>query len=397
MTNNTLVTVDVSQLANHVRKHVPEQIEASFAVYVASDVHEKVPKPIYKTLYEESSNGRLVSSISLDLNIPDFLVGPQFQQGSSVFACGRAALEIVRIELARIGLPKEALDKLTTEDVTWQQVRLPFMFRFVSEEKAPATKPRSGRLAPKSHGFGVSRVPTCAALDVEKFKMLMPHYARFLGLKLHHVWGRHIVEYRQREENPDATGVVLIVECRPAEELARVDVILDNGYLKSHRLDTLNSWHNAYAENKYESIFRDTLRKRFCLDEPEWHLNVLPEEVYNNSPSQRASVLLREYVAGKNPIDSSCFGFEENRSESTKKTAVRRYRTTILSTLGIDINTPWSKEQHRLRSFFSRRLEYPGDFRPDTKSAQSCFCQATSEQLLNYLWQTYQNAGPSAD
>lgn len=367
--------------------------------------YSATPTPVFETFWSESSGMRLVSHITASQNVPDTVAGCHFEQGTSVFACGRAALELVRIDLAQAGLTKQELDNLTTAHVTLQKVSLPFFIRFDDKAQATPKKATRGKIvAPQSLGFQALD-PGSGDLDLKKFKVAMRHYALLLGLKLSHRPGYFPVEFRgcedDTQENSNALkgsttrkfdGIVLSAECRPSEKLVRIDVNLDEGYLQSHGWDSLDSWRTAYAQNRYECIFNDTVQRMFGLDKKEWDLSKPSEEIYSGSSGRREDTLLREYIAGRNPIASSCFTFEACRSDTKKKAAVKKYRISILDRTGIDIKNPWSKEQHRLRNFLIPQLRYPGDFQPNAERMLALFCKENWQHLLNGLCRAYEDA-----
>lgn len=117
--------------------------------------------PAYKIFWAESIRARLATHITADLNVPATLVGHHFEYGTSVFASGRAALELARIELARIelarsGIPKEELDKLSTAHVSLQKITVTYLLSFASQAEITTLLGDMGRFA-KLLGLNIER------------------------------------------------------------------------------------------------------------------------------------------------------------------------------------------------------------------------------------------------
>jgi len=216
----------------------------------------KVPVPAYGILWLESSGRRRVSHITADLNVPAILVGTHFKQGTSVFAYGCAALELVRIDFAQAGVPKGVLDTLTTEQVSLLAVRVPYLFQStaatdVVASPAPARKSRRKKAVPESASFPLT--PSGGAKPaLDRINLPIPQRAMLLGLDCKLGPNDRGLEYRARADNspPGKHGVVVILE-RQSLAQVRVDVLLEQAYLQMHGWDALDSWRNAYADDRY--------------------------------------------------------------------------------------------------------------------------------------------------
>ena len=132
MTDTVKITLDLSKLSPDVRKCVPahicedidtgtgELLKYNRPSFQKSALSGTKMKWNVRCGYDETA-GRLNDvpiQIDAELNIPNAVVGQNIEHGTSVFAAGVAALELLRQWMAQEGLPREQLDLLSVEDVT---------------------------------------------------------------------------------------------------------------------------------------------------------------------------------------------------------------------------------------------------------------------------------------
>lgn len=334
--------------------------------------------PVYKTFWAESSSGRLATHITADLNVPNVLVdiGHHLEHGTSVFATGRAALELARIELARSGIPKEELDKLSATHVSLQKVTVAYLLRFASKA------------------------------EISSFSGDMSRFAKLLGLNIKRNLFANTIEYRERLgdkqadfDTADGSPIqlseefILTAQNHPTGKLVRLEVTFEGNYLRSREWEFLESWRNAYAENRYETIFNETVRKLFRLDEDKLcHKEPVPEIYACLNTFEEEMVL--GYIAGKDPM--TLLRREPVMSNGQNKKELKDLCKSILDKSGIDIMTSWRDHQQLRSVVLTQKLKYPGDFQPDTERAQLSFCQQNWPQLLGKLRQAYVKAKPAA-
>lgn len=325
--------------------------------------------PVYKTFWAESGRARLATHITADLNVPHTLVGHRFEYGTSVFASGRAALELARIELARSGIPKEELDKLSTAHVSLQKVTVTYLLRFASQA------------------------------EISSFLAEMGRFAKLLGLNIERNHFANTIEYRERRsgKQPDFDSAdgnpiqlseefVLTAQHRPTGKLVRLEMTLEENYLRSRGWESLDSWRNAYAEKRYTAIFNETVRKLFRLDEDKpCFKEPVPETYACLNPFE--DEMVQGYIADKDPM--TLLRHKLVMSDARKKKELNNLRKSILDKSGLDIKIPWRDHQQLRPHVLTKKLKYPGDFQPDEERVQLSFCQQNWPQLLDKLRRAY--------
>jgi len=354
-----------------------------------------VSTPAYGLLWSHSAGKRRASHVTVNLNVPAILTGPQFELGASVFADGRAALELARIDLVLAGVPKDILDTLTTEQVSLRTVRVPFLFLStaatdVVASTAPVRKSRRKKVAPESAGFVLPPEPGRDKPAPDRVNLPMPQYALLLGLDCKLGPTNRGLEYRARTDDGSVPGQhegIVVILNRMQFGPVRVDILLDESYLQSHGWAALDSWRTAYADDRYRSIFAEVRalfrldEQNLCLDQPNSTV-----EAYFRADEQD---ILREYFKGGSDY-ARLLDPAWRMSDRQKKREMKGVRKRILDTLAIDIDIPWEKLRRLGCPALSRNLVYPGDFKPDAEQAPSYFCQANWPVLLNGLSQAYQ-------
>lgn len=170
------------------------------------------------------------------------------------------------------------------------------------------------------------------------------------------------------------------------EILVRLEVTLEENYLRSRGWESLDSWRNAYAEKRYAAIFNETVRKLFRLDEDKPCFNEPEPETYAClNPFE--DEMVQGYIADKDLM--TLLRHKVAMSDARKKKELNNLRKSILDKSGIDIKIPWRDHQHLRSNVLTQKLKYPGDFQPDEERVQLSFCQQNWPQLLNKLRQAY--------
>jgi hypothetical protein len=383
MNTSTRLCIDLSHLPESTRKRVPDfgAVTASPDGTKSADatgVTLTTNATTYATQWKKSPGGPLASSLTVGLKLPGAIMKDHFAYGTSVFATGQAGLELARIELARAGLPKIELDCLRTEHVSLQNVAIPYMLDFASDAETTL------------HMKGMVRYARLLGLDTRYSRVPDSEFkpVEFRERRDATESGAHAAEGGQAQVSEE---VVLIVESNRFAKQVRINVCLDAAYLQRQGWDKLESWRSAQAENRYETIFNMTVRHLFRCDGKQEGLKNPSQDVYDMLSSPREEKLLREYVAGRDPMSFGDFPFvlRAESSNAAKKTAVKKYRASILAETGIDINIPWLKFRHIQPIPLLQKLRYPGDFHPETASMPECFCEENWPQLLGKLRQAY--------
>lgn len=314
----------------------------------------------------QHAQGRQRGALAFELQVPDDLTGKQAEYGTSLFAAGRAGLELVRTHLAKAGVGREELDQLTTADVSIERAAATYIFNFVGRTQTTS------------------------------FIAAMHHHALLLGLTIKYDHQANTVSYQGlvTQDMSEAVDVVLTVLRQPDNQMVRIGVALDYAYLLANGWTSLDSWRSANAEDRYAAIFNQTVRGLFQLDSPALPYGEPGRDMLDKLPPTTEG-LLREYLAGRDPMWYGRHAVAN--SEAKKKRLVKRYRDTIISITGIDIAIPWQQFRWAAPAFLHSKLTYPGDLKPADYQVTACFCSATWPRLLQSLRKNYELALLSQD
>ena len=316
-------------------------------------------RPKWQSLLRRQGPQR--GALAFELQVPDNLTGKHAEYGTSIFAAGRAGLELVRIHLAKAGINRGELDQLTTADVSIEQATATYIFKF----------------------DGKTQTTT--------FMAAMHHHALLLGLTIRYDRPANTVSYAGAltRAASDTSEVVLTVLRHPPSQMIRIEVALDSDFLLGHGWSSLGSWRSACAQDRYAAIFNQTVRGLFQLDTPALPYGEPGRDVLEKlQPITEA--LLREYLKGLDPM---LYGRHSVvNSEARTKRLVKGYRDTILSLTGIDIHVPWQQFRWASPALLKSKLIYPGDLEPVGANALAFFCRASWPQLLANLRKKYRTA-----
>ncbi len=307
------------------------------------------------------ARGKQCVALAFELQVPDDLTGKHAEYGTSLFAAGRAGLELARTHLSKAGISREELDQLSTPDVSIERAAATYIFKFVG--KAQTTS----------------------------FITAMHHHALLLGLAIKYDHQANTVSYQGlvTQDTSEAVDVVLTVLRQPDNQMVRIEVALDCDYLLTHGWTSLDSWRSAYAEDRYAAIFKQLVRGLFQLDSPALPYGEPGRDVLDKLPPTTEG-LLREYLNGRDPMWYGPHAVAN--SEAKRKRLVKRYRDTIISITGIDIAVPWQDFRWVEPAFLQSKLTYPGDFQPSTQQKLSCFYDTAWTGLLATLRRKYELA-----
>ncbi|MDP2367960.1 hypothetical protein [Rhodoferax sp.] len=299
-----------------------------------------------------------VTALPMELRVPDDVSGKHAEYGTSIYAAGRAGLELARVELAEAGIGRKELDQLTTADVSIERAAATYIFKFTS----PA--------------------------QTATFQAAMHHHALLLGLTFKYDRQENTVSYRG-VISQDSSEVVLTVLRQPANRMIRVEAELDCEYLRARDWTALESWRTAYAENRYAAIFNQTVRELFQLDSPSLPYSEPGRDVLDKlTPTTEG--LLREYFDGRDPMWYGRHAVAN--SEAKRKRLVKGYRNVVIGITGIDIAVPWQQFRWTAPTLLKSKLNYPGDFQPVDSQIAASFCEANWPQLLGTLGRRYQRS-----
>jgi len=309
-----------------------------------------------------NAQGKKRGALTFQLQVPDDLSGKHAEYGTSVFAAGRAGLELARTHLAKSGIDRQELEQLTTADVSIERAAATYIFKFVG--KAQTTT----------------------------FIAAMHRRALLLGLNVKYDPQANTVSYQgmvRQDNTSELIDVVLTVLRQPDNQMVRLEVALCCDYLLAHGWTSLDSWRSAYAEDRYVAIFNQTARGLFQLDSPTMPYSEPSRDVLDKLPPTTEG-LLREYLNGRDPM---WYGRHSvANSEAKRKRLVKRYRDAIISITGIDIAVPWREFRWTTPAQLQSALTYPGDLELEGSQIATCFCSATWPRLMLSLRKRYEFA-----
>ena len=360
MPYTTRISIDISFLPPEVRKLMPSHL----------DLTTQAPK------FEFSGEDRVPpSNITVKANVPAERFGNNLEYGASVFAAGRYALELARIALASAGSSKASLDLLTTAHVSIQRATVPYVFEFFNKRQAEAV---------------------IAALS---------QHVRLLGLTIRPPICSDTVEYsgslvgsNDGLPNTDAfadaraNDVSMTLLRQPFRSMIRIEVALNKPFLAAKGWQALESWRNAYAENRYKEIFDERVRGLLRLDTSDLTY-AEPSKEFTARLDCRQQIMLRHYLSGNDPEDHCTL--VPAKLHGKKARLMNEFRNTILAWTGADIKIPWRTLRVSRPILLSDRLKYPGDWLPSEQDHRSRFCKANWLQILKSLRDQYAETTPS--
>lgn len=381
MTDTVKISLHLSKLSPDVRKRVPAHICED--IDTGTGEIEKYNRPSFQKSalsgtkmkwnvrcgYDEAS-GRLDNlpiQIDAELNIPNAVVGQNIEHGTSVFAAGVAALELLRIWMAQKGLPREQLDLLGVEDVTLNGVTITYLLPFSSDREAQ-------RMLDAIAVTGKIVNPKAEIWDSTNKTVTLP--ARDFTVK---AYIKSLFDRCAFKAGAPVAGLK-----DKAAIIGRIESILPRRFLESENLLRLEQWRMAYEDGLYAKLFNWTVRKSLLLHQTKLRHKEPREEVFARLTETEAK-LLRWYLDG-NAVEEFP-SVANSRSSQKRRLALRR---DLLKATDIDIDIPW-KDHVRLRCFeLYDTLVYHDDYNPSSEHAPWCFCRANWPNLLAELRRVYE-------
>ena len=381
MTDSVKISLDLSKLSPDVRKDIPAHICED--IDTGTGVVEKYNRPSFQESalsgtkmkwnvrcgYDEDSRrlDDLPIRIDAELNIPNAVVGQNIEHGTSVFAAGVAALELLRIWMAQAGLPREQLDLLSVEDVTLNGVTITYLLPFCSDREAQ-------RMLDAIAVTGKIVNPKVEIWDSTNRTVKLPARDSTVKAYIKSLFDRCAFK----------AGAPVAKQKDVAGRIVRIETVLTRRFLENENLLRLEQWRMAYEDDLYAKLFNRTVRKSLLLHQTKLRHKEPREEVFARLSATEAE-LLHWYLAGK-PVEE--FPSIANSSSSQKRrSALRR---DLLKATDIDIDIPW-KDHVRLRCFeLYDTLVYPGDYDPSSEHAPWCFCRSNWADLLAELRRVYE-------
>lgn len=381
MTDSVRISLDLSKLSPIVRKDIPAQLCTVCTPW--GDITGRYTKPkkysspmtdtgmklLVRCGREDGSDGPddVPIQIDADLNIPSAVVGQNIEHGTSVFAAGVAALELIRIWLAQQGLPREQLDLLGVEDVTLNGVTITYLIPCKSDQEAQ-------QLLEAIAVTGKIINSNAEVWDSSNKTVKLP--ARDYTVK---AYIKTVFDTCAFAKDAPVAGLKSV-----AGSIIRIEVLFRRDFLKEHGLLELSRWRTAYEEELYAKLFDQTVRKVLLLHKTKLRHKEPRDEVFARLSGTETG-LLRHYLGGKAVEEFPSIA--GSASPLKRRSALRR---TLLKATDIDIDIPW-KDHVRLRCFeLYDKLAYPGDYSPSSEHEPACFCCANWPNLLADLRREYE-------
>ena len=382
MTDSLKVCLDLRSLPEEARR----QVEIHYA-QTRNKRHEKVGTPYAKpiaavsacsgtgmelTTYWEGSGAKFLQShIVGDINLPNAVAGQNFEHGTSVFAAGRAASELLKIWMVDEGVPADALASLTTNQVSLHGVTITYLLKSEFAEQAQAIVKHMESSA-RILGLRILRWDsTNETITISGRGFLLTAYCKtdFSHCTIADP------ELRARLQNQ-------------ALRIVRIEVYMQGHLLRRKGWSTLDSWRHAYAEGRYAAIFEEMVRGVFKLNVKLRHKAPRREVMDQMTPTGRA--ILEAYFGGT-PADALP-SIKEGKTADARSKLKSKWRKLILSKAQIDIAIPWVLHQKLHWLGLNRALQYPGDHEPVASDAPGCFCKVSWPNWFKHLKKLFQEA-----
>jgi len=307
-----------------------------------------------KTYWDDGGPRFLQSQIVAALNIPNAITGHNCEHGTSVFAAGVAGLELLKLWMASDGVPNDALGLLTTEHVSLHGATITYLLPTASEAQARAIVLQ---LKEAARILGLSPVGNDSTN--ESFYVYRNGYV----LTVYHKSDFSYCAFPNDE-------LAEVLKDR-ARRIVRIEVRMQGQFLRDRGWEELESWRNAYAENRYEAIFAALVRSLFKLDVVLRHKAPRAEAMEKLTATERT--IVRAYLMGT-PADGLP-SIKEGTTADVRSKIKSKWRKAIRKKLRIDITIPWVEHQALRHADVERLLRYPGDYHPDAKTAAQSFCE----------------------
>ena len=316
------------------------------------------------TYWEGSGRDFLQSQIVVDSNIPNSTVGHNCQHGTSVFAAGVAGLELVKIMMAREGVPVDALAALNTSHISLHGATITYLLKVATEEEARAivlhmkSAARILGLSPK----GLDSTNETIVIARNGFLLTVYYKTDFSHCAI---------------DDPDLREKLQ----SQARCIVRIEVYMQGHFLRKRGWEALESWRHAYAEGRYAAIFEEMVRGIFKLGLVLRHKAPRQEALKRLTSTECA--IVESYLAGT-PADALP-SIKNGQTADARSKIKSKWRTLILQKVRIDISIPWKQHQQLHHAELNRTLQYPGDYEPDASDTPYCFCKASWPTLLGHL------------
>ncbi len=333
------------------------------------------------TFWDGVGNGSLQSQIVADMNIPNALTAQNCEHGTSVFAAGVAGLYLLKYQMARDGVPVDALDLLNIEHVRLHGATVAYLIPCDTEEQANAAV-----LQLKSALLILGYAPMGSDSTNVTFYV--------------HRNGYVVRVYQKTDFSHCVFGNQELAETfqSRARRIIRIEVYMQGSFLRDRTWDTLESWRHAYQEDRYELIFRELVRSLFGLDNVRSGKTFPGVILRHKAPRQEAMQRLTDtereivvdYLAGT-PVDELPT-IRDAPTPSARSKAKSKWKKQILHKVRIDITIPWKQHQELRHADLDAILRYPGDYHPDAVTVEHSFCEETWPALLKKLRPLYREA-----
>lgn len=323
------------------------------------------------TYWDGSGDQFLQSQIVASLNLPNALTGHNCEHGTSIFAAGVAGLELFKHRMVCDGVPGAAVDMLTTHHVSLHGATITYLLCCADEKQANANVLKM-KAALRILGY----VPTGNDSTNETFYI---HRNGYVVAVYHKTDFSHCIF--PNEELAET------LKAR-ARRIIRIEVYMQGSFLRERSWDALESWRHAYAEGRYETIFRELVRGLFHLETVRKGV-ILPGVILRHKTPRKEALkyltdteraIVFDYLAGTSVDELPAI-----RDATTPNKAKSDWKKSILKKLRIDITIPWAEHQALKHAELNHLVRYPGDYHPDAATVDHSVCQENWRVWLGRL------------
>ncbi|MRW87536.1 hypothetical protein GJ698_26035 [Pseudoduganella sp. FT26W] len=390
MTDSIKSILNLSALPKAMLEHIPVVCTGRFkpkAPGPLTPFHswQTVPSPLTRNgmRFKVVTDAELVPTALIgDFNIPNATVGQNAELGHSCYAANLVALDLFKTFLAKHGVPRDALNLLSVEDMQANSATITYLV------PVPAGRDAQSILGEIAHRFE-QFFPVIKPKNDSKAKTKKPQYGgSTVGSK-----GSRTAYLRQRGFNIRAySSPIDTIEGDPNDpvhqsriafvrNVVRIELTLTVERLRKHQLQPATAWATAHPDDVYENLFNEYVREK-GLRLHERLRTDKPKETDLAKLSDVNRHIVEGYLAGKDLAGCELLKRSSKLAVQKAKSAAAR---AIFKLLRIDINIPWAEHRKLGNTWMEKVIVYPGDHHPPAERVSTSFCQANLPALQAQL------------
>ena len=320
-----------------------------------------------KTLTD--AHGQILG-IDVSVNVPSCLVGQNIEHGLSVYAASCSCLLLVHHYLAKHGVPKEEVAKLSHDDIDITQVTLTYLIGATDTAKDmelitntictlhPERKKHKGKYSEGTEGFFDADGNKTIRCNMRPYALSC--YAKAPDLLTN--------------TNHEKFG----------QSHIRIELILHSRELKCMNRNKPHNWSTAHESGAYATIFETHVRNKFFRLDDNLRQN-RPDATDIAKLTGLSLSVFKGYMEGKDPRTKSQFKQLRAKNPRAEQKLYSQVKRDIFNKLRIDITIPFSKHMQLSTAKLERLMVWLGDHHPHEDVVESCFCLANWGNLKQKL------------